>query len=203
MFERFSGSARRTVVLAQEETCGLNHNHVGSEHLLLTLTRNKDDTLGVTHAALRGYIVEVIGERYGRRQLRRLPPPDGCPTTQCWCHLTEALGCAGGMTSSGCNSGRTLQKRTACRKDLPDHVAPATSMTTGSTRMGSAGGASRLNPRAVPLTVVGRGWAPRDGCSHAQVATHDHAQPNVQRRLRGRGAPEIIGISYFSSLKRE
>ena len=69
MFERFSGSAGRTVVLAQEETRGLNHNYVGSEHLLLALTGDKDlagqalDTLGVTHAALRGYIVEVIGER--------------------------------------------------------------------------------------------------------------------------------------------
>lgn len=55
MFERFSGSAGRAVVLAQEETRGLNHNYVGSEHLLLALTGDKElagqalDTLGVTH----------------------------------------------------------------------------------------------------------------------------------------------------------
>lgn len=42
----------------QEETRRLNHNYVGSEHLLLALTGDKSwparpstDTLGVTHAA--------------------------------------------------------------------------------------------------------------------------------------------------------
>lgn len=42
MFEGFSGSARRSLVLAQEETRGLNHNYVGSQHLLLTLTGDKE-----------------------------------------------------------------------------------------------------------------------------------------------------------------
>ena len=37
MFERFTDRARRVVVLAQEEARGLNHNYIGSEHLLLGL----------------------------------------------------------------------------------------------------------------------------------------------------------------------
>ena len=37
MFERFTDRARRTVVLAQEEARGLNHNYIGTEHLLLGL----------------------------------------------------------------------------------------------------------------------------------------------------------------------
>ena len=35
MFERFTDRARRVVVLAQEEARGLNHNYIGTEHILL------------------------------------------------------------------------------------------------------------------------------------------------------------------------
>ena len=38
MFERFTDRARRVVVLAQEEARGLNHNYIGTEHILLGLT---------------------------------------------------------------------------------------------------------------------------------------------------------------------
>src|ERR1700688_1574352 len=37
MFERFTDRARRVVVLAQEEARMLNHNYVGTEHILLGL----------------------------------------------------------------------------------------------------------------------------------------------------------------------
>jgi ATP-dependent Clp protease ATP-binding subunit ClpA len=37
MFERFTGQSRRAVVLAQEEAAGLDHNYIGTEHLLLGL----------------------------------------------------------------------------------------------------------------------------------------------------------------------
>ena len=37
MFERFTDRARRVVVLAQEEARLLNHNYIGTEHLLLGL----------------------------------------------------------------------------------------------------------------------------------------------------------------------
>ena len=35
MYERFTGRARRVVVLAQEEARMLNHNYIGTEHILL------------------------------------------------------------------------------------------------------------------------------------------------------------------------
>ena len=35
MFERFTDRARRVVVLAQEEARALNHNYIGTEHILL------------------------------------------------------------------------------------------------------------------------------------------------------------------------
>jgi ATP-dependent Clp protease ATP-binding subunit ClpC len=37
MFERFTDSARRVVVLSQEEARGLLHDHIGTEHILLGL----------------------------------------------------------------------------------------------------------------------------------------------------------------------
>ena len=37
MFERFTDRARRVVVLAQEEARNLNHNYIGTEHILLGL----------------------------------------------------------------------------------------------------------------------------------------------------------------------
>ena len=39
MFERFTDRARRVVVLAQEEAKMLNHNYIGTEHILLGLIR--------------------------------------------------------------------------------------------------------------------------------------------------------------------
>jgi len=39
VFERFTDRAQRVVVLAQEEARTLNHNYIGTEHLLLGLVR--------------------------------------------------------------------------------------------------------------------------------------------------------------------
>ncbi len=44
MFERFTNQSRRVVVLAQEEARGLNHNYIGTGHLLLGLIRQGDNT---------------------------------------------------------------------------------------------------------------------------------------------------------------
>ena len=37
MFECFTDRTRRVIVLAQEEACGLNHNYIGTEYILLGL----------------------------------------------------------------------------------------------------------------------------------------------------------------------
>src|SRR5258708_34063662 len=49
MFERLTDRARRVIVLAQEEARQLNHNYVGTEHILLGLIREGD---GVAAKAL-------------------------------------------------------------------------------------------------------------------------------------------------------
>ncbi len=41
MFERFTDRARRVIVLAQEEARLLNHNYIGTEHLLRGLAGHR------------------------------------------------------------------------------------------------------------------------------------------------------------------
>src|SRR6266700_4023704 len=52
MFERFTDRARRVVVLAQEEARMLNHNYIGTEHVLL----------GISKEAVRKQVEEIIGQ---------------------------------------------------------------------------------------------------------------------------------------------
>jgi ATP-dependent Clp protease ATP-binding subunit ClpA len=54
MFERFSGQARQVVVSAQEEARELDHNYIGTEHLLLGLLVTSDSLAGTSLTAL-GY----------------------------------------------------------------------------------------------------------------------------------------------------
>ena len=59
MFERFTNRARRAVVLAQEEARGLNHNYIGTEHVLLGLL----EPGGIAAQALSRFGVTAAGTR--------------------------------------------------------------------------------------------------------------------------------------------
>jgi ATP-dependent Clp protease ATP-binding subunit ClpC len=56
MFERFTDRARRVIVLAQEEARMLEHNYIGTEHLLLGLIHEGE---GVAAKALRALDVDL------------------------------------------------------------------------------------------------------------------------------------------------
>ncbi len=69
MFERFTDRARRVVVLAQEEARMLNHNYIGTEHILLGLVREGEgvaakslESLGISLEAVRQQVEEIIGQ---------------------------------------------------------------------------------------------------------------------------------------------
>ena len=69
MFERFTDRGRRVMVLAQEEARMLDHNYLGTEHLLLGLLRESGgvaakalQSLGIGLEAVRHQVVEIIGE---------------------------------------------------------------------------------------------------------------------------------------------
>ncbi len=68
MFERFTDRARRVVVLAQDEARMLNHNYIGTEHLLLGLIHEGEgvaakalESLGISLEAVREQVEEIIG----------------------------------------------------------------------------------------------------------------------------------------------
>jgi ATP-dependent Clp protease ATP-binding subunit ClpA len=68
MFERFTNQSRRVVVLAQEEARLLNHNYIGTEHLLLGMLHEGRGaaaralaTMDVTLPAAREQVVAIIG----------------------------------------------------------------------------------------------------------------------------------------------
>ncbi|WP_269439058.1 Clp protease N-terminal domain-containing protein [Arthrobacter caoxuetaonis] len=76
MFDRFTHGAKRVVVLAQEEARMLDHNYIGTEHLLLAVLHEGTGTgartlgnHGVTIEGARAAIVEMIG--------RGIIPPSG------------------------------------------------------------------------------------------------------------------------------
>jgi ribosomal protein S27AE len=67
MFERFTSRARHVVVLAQEEARRLNHNYIGTEHLLLGLLREGEGvaiqvlvSLGADLVTLRQQVIQRI-----------------------------------------------------------------------------------------------------------------------------------------------
>src|ERR1700709_774007 len=69
MFERFTDRARRVVVLAQEEARMLNHNYIGTEHILLGLIHEGEGvaatamgSLGISLEAGRQQVEEIIGQ---------------------------------------------------------------------------------------------------------------------------------------------
>lgn len=71
-FEKFTERARKVFSLAQEEAQRLNHNYIGTEHLLLGLVREGDgiaarvlDNLGVSLSKVRSTVEFIIGRGDG------------------------------------------------------------------------------------------------------------------------------------------
>src|ERR1700751_4067036 len=69
MFERFTDRAGRVVVLAQEEARMLNHNYIGTEHILLGLIHEGEgvaakslESLGISLEGVRAQVEEIIGQ---------------------------------------------------------------------------------------------------------------------------------------------
>ena len=81
MFERFTDRARRVVVLAQEEARLLNHNYIGTEHLLLGLIREEQGVaatvlkdLGLRLEDVRSEVLEILGADVGDSEMEDVEP---------------------------------------------------------------------------------------------------------------------------------
>jgi ATP-dependent Clp protease ATP-binding subunit ClpA len=87
MFERFTAYSRRAVVMAQEEAREMNHNYIGTEHILLALLRQPDGLpnqadggasgilgeFGMTLEGVRQEVLEKVGTGAGKRQSGHIP----------------------------------------------------------------------------------------------------------------------------------
>src|SRR5258707_7341981 len=78
MFEKFTNRSKRVVVLAQEEARALNHDHIGSEHILLGLIDEGEgvavkalESQGINLEALRQQVKQIIG--HGQQAPSHLP----------------------------------------------------------------------------------------------------------------------------------
>jgi len=72
MFERFTDEARRVLVLAQEEARTLDHNHIGTEHILLGVIHEGEgaaatalESLGVSLDVARAQVAGIVGGGVG------------------------------------------------------------------------------------------------------------------------------------------
>src|ERR687889_1940812 len=75
MFERFTERARQVVVLAQEEARTLNHNYIGTEHILLGLVRENEGVAArilldfdADSEKIRNEVIRMLSGPGGRRQ---------------------------------------------------------------------------------------------------------------------------------------
>src|SRR6266568_3003697 len=69
MFERFTADARQVIVLAQREARTLNHNYVGTEHILLAVIQQDKgeaakslESLGISLEGVRSQVEEIVGQ---------------------------------------------------------------------------------------------------------------------------------------------
>jgi len=116
MFERFTDRARRVVVLAQEEARMLNHNYIGTEHILLGLIHEGEgvaakalESLGISLDAVRQQVEEIIGQ--GQQAPSGTSPSPPAPRR-----------CSSFRCARRCNSGTTTS-------------APSTSCSASSVRV--------------------------------------------------------------------
>ncbi len=69
MFDKVTDGARRVVVLAQQNARMLNHNYIGTEHILLGLIHEGEgvaakalESLGISLEGVRHQVEEIIGQ---------------------------------------------------------------------------------------------------------------------------------------------
>jgi len=69
MLERFTADARQVIVLAQREARTLNHNYIGTEHILLAVIQQDDgeaakslESLGISLEGVRSQVEEILGQ---------------------------------------------------------------------------------------------------------------------------------------------
>ena len=163
---RFTDRARRVVVLAQEEARMLNHNYIGTEHILLGLIHEGEgvaakalESLGIALEGVRSQVEEIIGQ--GQQAPMRA-------------HPVHAAGQEG--------PGAVAARGAAARPQLHRHRAhPARPDPRGRGRRRPGPGQAGCRPRPGPPA----------GHPAAVAATRARSPPR-QRGGRGEGTPSDV-----------
>lgn len=94
-FARFGDEARQVVVLAQKEAHALNHNYVGTEHILLGLLTAQEGvaaralaTLGVSPERVRARLLQVMEQGFASPPPRCARRPPCVDLPKGWMRLT-------------------------------------------------------------------------------------------------------------------
>ena len=116
MFERFTDRARLVVVRAQEEARRLDHDYVGTEHLLLGLIHESVggmaaralESLGIGLETVRQRVEEVTdrGEQAPSGRILFTTQAKGCWSWRCWNPSSSAITTLAPSTSCSASSVR-------------------------------------------------------------------------------------------------
>ena len=200
MFERFTERARQVVVLAQEEARMLNHNYIGTEHLLLGLLREADGVAARVLGTLEDLgrrgpreVVRIVGEgeesRRARSRSRRAP------------RRSSSWRCAKRCRSATTTSARSTSSSASCAKsegvaarillDLDAEPEKSARRSCACCRAPAAAASSGAPPRARAL--------PR--CSTSSAATSP-STPKKASSTRASDARPRSSASCRSSSRR-
>lgn len=214
MWQRFTEHARKIVFYAQEEAGRLGENYVSTEHLLLGLVREEDNTagrlldrLGVSAGAVRAGVGAHVRRGEGRLgQDMQLTPAakkvidlaydearslknNYIGTEHLLLGLIREKGSPAGQVLA--ELGITLETAQEQLQQMQDKAAPSQDARTGNT--GSTGWFARKPPR-----IQGEEAAPPSAAPHEELLSLDEAvkflgtsKPTLYRLL---GQDEIKGL---------
>jgi ATP-dependent Clp protease ATP-binding subunit ClpC len=185
VFERFTDRARRVVVLAQEEARLLNHNYIGTEHILLGLIHEGEgvaakalESLGISLEAVRSRSRRSSARAARRRRAtsRSRPGPRRCSSCRCARRCSWATTTSAPSTSSSASSVRARAWPRRCWSSSAPTSRGCASRSSSScratpARARPAAGSRRARRPAPPPAAPGETPRRARSCSTSSVAT--------------------------------
>jgi ATP-dependent Clp protease ATP-binding subunit ClpC len=187
MFERFTDRARRVVVLAQEEARMLNHNYIGTEHILLGLIHEGEgvaakalESMNISLDAVREQVQEIIGQGQAARPVTSRSRLEPRRSWSCRCAKRCSSVTTTSVPSTSCSgliregegvAAQVLQKLGADLNRVRQTVIQLLSGYTGGKGEQVAAGGTPRRRRA----------APRCSTSSVEISPSSRASPSSTR----------------------
>lgn len=180
MFERFTDSARRVLVLARDEANSLGHDFIGTEHLLLGLAADTESPVahvlsqhGLTHGRIRSYVCLVVGP--GASRPRVDPGIDAAALATLGIDLDEVRRRVEATFGAGALSARPSGKRQDCS------TGPFTPRAKQTLELALREAQREQSDRIVPKHIA-LGLLRTDGVAARLLAHHKSRARSFRRR---------------------